>query len=202
MLRKVQSAFLIAAALALMSFATCAAAPALARQTRPVTATGLSTRAEAVNKQQLIFDAVKARAATITTANGYTSNVGQKVNEWQMTPIDVANDPTLLPCICLNDPVEANLGPPPNSNDQSATRLFGIEFEASLLLAETNQTAAKARQARADFIKAIGTDPRFGGLAVRTEPGDSELVMDADGTRISGVRVKFTVKYNRRPWES
>jgi hypothetical protein len=153
------------------------------------------------NKQQTIYDAVKARMATVTTANGYTSNVGQKFNEWQTTPIDFANDATLLPCICLNDPREVNFGAP-SGNENSGQRLFGIEFEAMLMLAEADQTATKARQARADVIKAIGTDHSFGGLLVRTEPGDAELMLDKDGTRVSGVRMKFTCKYNRKPWES
>lgn len=154
------------------------------------------------NRQQDLFNAVKTRLATITTANGYWSNAGQKINEWQMTPVDAANDPTLLPCICLSDTDERNLGPGENVNENSSSRLFGVDFEAALLLAEADQTATNARQAKADLIKAIGKDQTFGNLAKRTEPGDVKLLTNKDGVRISGVLFKFTVKYVRKTWES
>lgn len=136
--------------------------------------------------------------ATITTANGYTSNVGQKVTEWQTTPVEMGE----RPCILLSDPQETNLGPPDGGNKNSAHRTFGIEFEVMLLLAEVNQTAEKARQAEADVINAIGTDQTFGGLLRRAEPGSSELKLDGDGTRISGVRMTFTAEYGRKPWSA
>jgi hypothetical protein len=154
------------------------------------------------NRQQDLFDAVRTRFSSITTANGYSSNVGQKINEWQLTAVDAANDPTLLPCICLSDPVERNLGPGENVNENSSSRLFGLEFEVALLLAESDQSAAKARQAKEDLIKAIGKDQTFGRLAKRTEPGDVQLITNKDGVRISGVLFKFTVKYVRKTWES
>jgi len=151
-----------------------------------------------MSKRQDIVSAVKTRLATITTANSYTSNVGQKVYEWQLTPVDSAN----LPCILVSDPVESNLGPGENSTRASTHRNYGLEFEVSLLLAEADQTAAKARVAIADVIKAIGTDQMWGGLARRTEPVSDELILDGDGAHISGVRMKFTVEYGRKPWES
>ena len=151
-----------------------------------------------MSKRQDIVTAVKTRMATVTTANSYTSNVGQKVFEWQLTPVNSSD----LPCILMSDPVESNLGPPPEANKNSAHRTFGLEFEVSLLLAETDQTATKARVASGDLIRAIGTDQQWGGLARRTEPVSDELMLDAEGVRISGVRMKFTIEYGRKTWES
>lgn len=130
----------------------------------------------------------------VITSGGYTSNVGQKIFEWQLLPVEAAN----LPCILVSDPVENNLGS--EVGKTSAHRFFGLDFEVSLLLAEADGTAAKARQAEADVINAIGTDQTFGGLVKRTEPVSSELVLDNEGTRISGVRMKFTTEYGRKPW--
>ncbi len=159
------------------------------------------------NRQQDIFDAMKAGFATIVSnpAPGnpaYPSNVGQKVNEWQMTPVDANADATQLPCVCLSDPRETNLGPGQNLDERSASRLFGLEFEAALLLAESDQTATKARQAHADVRKMMALNPlkNVSGIK-RIEPGDSELVIDKDSNRISGVLMKFTVKYMRKTWE-
>lgn len=154
------------------------------------------------NRQQDLFTAVKTRLATITTANSYTSNAGQIVNEWQLTPVDFSASPSLLPCICLSDPREVNLGPSANVDKNSSTRLFGLEFEAALLLAETDQTATKARQAKTDLIRAIGVDPTWNGLAKRTEPGEFQIIGNKEGNSISGVLMKFTVEYMRKTWES
>ncbi len=158
------------------------------------------------NFRQTLFDAVKAGFATITTANSYTSNVGQHVNEWQMTPVDAEADPTLLPCTCLSDPDKQNLGPGQNVDENSSSRLFGQDFEAALLLSEADATAAKARQAEADVMKMMAANckliPPFGVAGVkRVEPVSSQLMMNKEGTRISGVLMKFTVKYVRRTWE-
>lgn len=150
-----------------------------------------------MSKRQQIVDAVKARMATITTANGYTSNVGQQVFEWQATSVDASK----LPCILVSDPVETNLGGT-DDNKNSAQRTFGLQFEVSLLLAETNQTAVKARLALEDVIRAIGTDQKWSGLARRTEPVSDELKLDEEGTRISGVQMKFIVEYGRAPWSA
>lgn len=150
-----------------------------------------------MSKRQDIVAAVKARMATIITANGYTSNVGQKIFEWQLKPVEPAD----LPCILLSDPVEENLGAG-EVGKNSSHRTFGLEFEISLLLAEADATAAKARVAIADVIKAIGADQQWNMLARRTEPVSDELILDSEGARISGVRMKFTVEYGRRTWES
>jgi len=159
------------------------------------------------NRQQDLFNAVKAGFATIVSSPApgnpsYSSNVGQKIFEWQLTPIDAENDASLLPCTCLSDPREINEGPGQGVNENSSMRLFGQEFEAALLLAETDQTADKARQAKTDAIAMIGKDPTWGGLAKRTEPGDVQFLSQKEGNRITGVLMKFTVKYVRRTWES
>jgi hypothetical protein len=151
-----------------------------------------------MSKRQDIVTAVMARMATITTGNGYASNVGQKVFEWQLKPVNASD----LPCILVSDPAENNLGPGEGSTRNSGYRSFGLDFEVSLLLAETNATAAKARAAISDVIKAIGTDQMWGQRARRSEPVSDELILDSEGERISGVRMKFTVEYGRRPWES
>jgi len=158
------------------------------------------------NKQQDLFNAVKAGFATLlsspTPGNpAYTSNVGQKINEWQMTAIDAANDSSLLPCVCLSDPREVNLGAP-NGNERSSTRQFAVEFEAALFLAETDQTATAARQAKTDAYAMIGLNQTWGGLADRTEPGEAQFLSQKEGNRITGVLIKFTVKINRKTWKA
>jgi len=147
-----------------------------------------------MSKRQTIFDAVKVRFATATTANAYASNVGQKVFEWQLVPVDLDN----LPCSLLSDPIEEAL----IDNKNTGAFVRQLTIDASLLLAEVNQTAAKARAALADVITAIGTDPRWGGLALRTLPVSEELKLDDEGERISGVRLVFKIEYPREAWEA
>jgi predicted enzyme related to lactoylglutathione lyase len=149
-----------------------------------------------MSRRQQLISAVKTRFLTITTANSYTSNVGQKVFEWQTTPAD----PSMLPCILFHDATETNLGA--DTGKTSDRRTFGLEITASLLLAEADQTATKARVAIGDVIKAIGTDQMWGGLARRTEPVSDELMLDSEGARISGVKMQFVIEYSRKTWES
>jgi len=49
--------------------------------------------------RQQIIDAVRARLATIRIANGYNSEIGANVLEWQTTPIPVES----LPAVCMRD---------------------------------------------------------------------------------------------------
>jgi len=146
-----------------------------------------------MSHRQAFVSAIKTRFATIITANGYTSNIGARQKEWQTTPVDPAD----LPCHCLSDPIERLIE---GESKNSSSRTFGLEIEVNLLLAEADQTAAKARVAEADVMKAIGKDPTWGGLARRTEPVSSELKLDNEGTRVSGVQMTFRIEYGRKAW--
>src|SRR5688500_19999684 len=119
------------------------------------------------NRQALI-DAVKTRAATITIANGYQTNIGSKVKEWQTTALESAD----LPGLVIQDPLESTIVGEDGENSGLYRRELEIIFDA--VLQESAQNAVEARKAIADVIKMIGVDPTWGGLARRTIPRSEE----------------------------
>jgi hypothetical protein len=148
------------------------------------------------NKRQSLFDAVKTRAATITTANGYQTNIGQHVKEWQTTPLEAAD----LPAVCVSDSIENAIVPEAGENAGLYRRELEITFDA--VLAESAQNAQSARKAIEDLINMIAVDPTWGGIARRTIPVSDQVMLDDTGTRIGGARVRVKIIHSRKPWEA
>jgi len=147
-------------------------------------------------KRQSLFDAVLTRAATITIANGYATNIGSHVKEWQTTPLEPAD----LDALCVSDANENTIVGQEGENAGLYRRELEITFDA--VLAENGQNAQTARKAIGDLIKMIGVDPTWGSLARRTLPISDQVMLDDSGTRIGGVRVKVKIIYSRKPWEA
>ena len=53
----------------------------------------------------------------------------------------------------------------------------------------------------ADLQKAIGVDTTWGGLATRTNPISSSLVVDQEDKIIGGATVTFTIDYVTKKWD-
>jgi hypothetical protein len=142
-------------------------------------------------RQQLI-DKVKTRFAGITTAGGYATNIGSHQFEWLMTPLESSD----LPAHIIRDEVEDTTITEKNAGHLSRS----LKITVDLVLAESDATAANARKAIADVIKAVGVDDKWGGLARRTLPVRDEIMADPEGQRVSGARVTFTIDYGRSAW--
>lgn len=150
-------------------------------------------------RRQQIIDAVKARFALISTANGYQTECGMRLTEWHPGPKDASADADQLPGLDLRDAVEkAVVGDRVNRNSGLVERRLRLAVIAELR--EADATAAEARKAQADVERAIGVDQTWGGLAKYSVPVEADIVVDEKGQRVSGARVIFDVVYFRAPW--
>lgn len=135
--------------------------------------------------RQQIVNALETRLKTITVANGYATAIGSKVYPWRKTEIDEAD----LPAICFWD----------QSAEMQRETLKGATshtLSITVALFVTGKTTpAQARDGLNDILKAIWTDPYFGGLAVQYVPKSHELTMEVDGDICGAGQVKFDLQY-------
>lgn len=149
-------------------------------------------------KRQQIVDAVKARFALITTANGYQTDIGLKQTEWNPGPRGADPEAEELPSHDIRDEDET----PEIKDKNSGTYSRSLEIVALGYVRETADGAALTRKALEDMIKAVGVDPTWGGLARRTLPDTDGIAVDSLGQRVGVAHLKFKVEYSRRPWEA
>ena len=148
------------------------------------------------NDRQTLVDRILARFALITPGNGYQTNVGAKVKEWQTTPLDESELTTLL----VRDTI-ASVRPDPNGPN-SSKHTWAQQIIVDAVLQESAQNAVEARKTISDINKAVGVDQTWGGLARRSEQVSEKLMLDKPGGRVAGVQVIFNVITSRKPWEA
>jgi hypothetical protein len=149
-----------------------------------------------MSDRQTLVDRILARFALITTGNGYQTNVGAKVREWQTTPLDENELSTIL----VRDPI-ASVRPDPNGPN-SSKHTWAQQIIVDVVLPESGQNAVEARKAIADINKAVGVDQTWGGLARRSEQVNEKVMLDKPGGRVGGAQVIFNVITSRKPWEA
>lgn len=149
-------------------------------------------------KRQQIVDAVKARFALITTANGYQTDIGLKQTEWNPGPKGADEEADELPGHDIRDEVETT----PVKDKNSGTYDRELEIVVIAELREPGPGATLARKALEDMIKAVGVDATWGGLARRSVPIEDDINVDELGQWIGAARLRFKVEYSRRPWEA
>lgn len=118
-------------------------------------------------KRQQIVNAIKARLAGITTANGYQTDIGLKQTEWNPGPKGADPEADELPGHDIRDEVEAA----EVTNKNSGTFDRALEIVVIAELKEAGPGATLARQALEDLIQAVGIDPTWGGLGAAHAAG-------------------------------
>lgn len=144
------------------------------------------------SKRQQIVDAIEARLKGI--AYGLTlqlpdgpyicQNTIKGVYPWHKAAFNQAQ----LPAIEFWD-ANADTSPGPASQH---------EHELPIILQVSTpgvQPASIARTLMQDIIAAIGSDPKWGGLAYWTDITGHGLMVEKAGDVIAGAQVLFTVKY-------
>ena len=149
-------------------------------------------------KRQRIVDAVKARFALITVANGYQTDIGLKQTEWHPGPKSADAEADELPAHDIRDEVEETI----IENKNAGVYERQLEITTIAEVREPAATAELARKALEDLIKAVGVDPTWGGLARRTLPVSAEITVDDIGQRVGAANLKMRIEYSRKPWEA
>ncbi len=141
--------------------------------------------------RQQIIDAIDERFKLIKVVNGYETNLGNSVYQWKAVSYEGAD----LPLIEYRDiSNESGIGPNPTHDHR-------LTIEAEIVVAAGNTTAAQIRKMIADVKKAIGTDLRWGGLAITTEPISDSMVIEQNEKIIGGVKINFTIIYRTMAWD-
>lgn len=147
-----------------------------------------------MSKRQQLVDALLARLTTITTANGYSCNIGANVGEWV-----IRWERNQLPAATLKDAV---LLTEPPANRRSGTRERQLQCVIELSFDEVDGTPTQARAAIADVLAAVGTDPTFEQKADGTERVSEALVVDDNLTWLSAAQIVLKIIFHTPVWEA
>jgi len=136
--------------------------------------------------RQQIIDAVDTQLQTISVANGYRTELGATVQEWDVTPLDPDSETERLE---YRDEEEGR------ADLTVGEHTMGLVLVVRVLTAGST-SAADIREMIADVAKAMYEDPTFGGLASDTNQ-ESPAVLDKDeaADTASGAEIRFLIEY-------
>jgi len=140
------------------------------------------------SRRQDIIDAINTQFAKIRTANGYKTNIGASVREWQTTPIPV----DVLPAICFRD-----------GDNEIEASAFDKSFNRVILVIEAfgkDVSAATVRTYVEDIYKAVGADETWGGLALETQPLGDTINMETEEEGVGRATVRISILYETTKW--
>ena len=139
-------------------------------------------------KRQQILDAVKARLQTVLIANGYKTDIGAHVTEWDTVPMDQNVETMLL-----------------EYRDEEEDRIDVTVGQQDMVLPVRirNRTAgstalAAMRNILADVALAmISVDPTWGGLANDTnQDGPATLDKGQAADTVAAAEIVFKIEYS------
>ena len=133
--------------------------------------------------RQQVTAAFATRLTTITTANEYNLNLGSNVNEWRVNPLGQDELPGIV-WRDTDDVVEAT----------TQQDVHTLTIEVDIFVAGTT-APTQMRQAIADVVAAIGTDPTFGGLAVDARVVSEKIESDQEERRVVGITLTCVVEF-------
>jgi hypothetical protein len=148
--------------------------------------------------RQKIIDAVAARFASITTGNGYETNIGSKVYVWrnlEASPLD-AND---LPAINIRDPKCET------QQQTSGVHTHMLHIEAVVMASKSTTESKTVRKMIADVTKAVGVDRQWTvssvKLAFDTDPVKDETTIEQHGDITGAAKISFIIKFRTRSFD-
>lgn len=135
--------------------------------------------------RQQIIDAVETRLKTITTANGYATQIGSKVYVWRKSPL--AN--TELPAVLVQD-MAAQV-------DEEIIGQFTHRLAVRCAVFTSSATSpAQARAALNDLVTALFTDPFWSGLAEGgTTVASHDIMVEHDNNLVCAASVDIDIVY-------
>ncbi len=138
--------------------------------------------AESIRQQ--IMSALKTRMQTITTGNGYVTNIGSNVFEWRTTDFQVSE----LPAMDIRDTGE-------EVEVRGGNHIYTLTVEIESKVSGAT-SGADMRDIMADIIKAIGTDTGFSNLVQDTKPVQNESTgLGQNDKKIGSILMTFEMRY-------
>jgi len=139
--------------------------------------------------RQGILDAVRTRLGRIRKANGYRTDIGANVLEWQTAPVPSAD----LPAISFRDAENEIAEWTMRERDNRVAvviEAFGRDVPPSTV-----------RQYVEDIYAAIAVDETWGGLALVTEPVSDEIEFRTAEEGVGRATVRILIEYQTAKWE-
>ena len=146
-------------------------------------------------KRQQIIDALDTRLKTILTTGGYLTNAGAHVYPWLPETAQIADVIALV----YRDPDENNSAATEGSLGYHR-HVLTIEIE--IRCAAGSVTVETARKVLADIETAIGTDPKWTALAIRTDPGSNRIETAQNSNIVSRAVMNFAITYQTKAWNA
>jgi hypothetical protein len=141
------------------------------------------------SKRQTLVTAIVARLQAITVANGYRTNGGANVYEWDRRPWNELK----VPGFGVRD-VE-RLEEPKLSNVLEHALNLEIDCVAAGASGHTI-----VRDMLADVEQAVGTDPTFGGVALTSLQVGDRMGRDTADTSVMEATMRINVRYRTAYW--
>lgn len=140
--------------------------------------------------RQTLVSAIKTRMQTITTANGYETNIGNAVWNWKTGIWTIAE-------------FEAGGIDIRDGKERIETSSTGLTREDHhltvdfvIMVGTGATTGVTVRKAIADVYKAIGTDRKWGLTFVQTTwPVEVDMLVDQDEKIVGGAQIEIEVIY-------
>jgi len=147
-------------------------------------------------RQQLV-DAIEARLGSIAPGVAFQLPGGSYVCQGTIKGVypwrKAAFSQTEVPAIKLDD-ADAKTSPGPSTMHEHK-----LQVDLELYVAGKTSTSA-VRSLMADVIAAVGSDPRWGGLAYWTDIDGHTVDVEQAGDVISAALVNLTVTYRTPLW--
>jgi hypothetical protein len=136
-------------------------------------------------KRQAIIDTIVDRMEGIKISNGFETNLGNKVEDWQ-----VNWDESDLPALSVCDLTEET------DDSQFGEHVYLHRLPVQLRIFTASDTRAPdVRLMIADVLQALRDDLKFGGLALATELKRSGFILPNDAFQIAGAAVEIEIEY-------
>lgn len=133
--------------------------------------------------RQKFVDAAIARMQLILVANGYQTDLGQNVADWR-TNWEQEELPGVGVFDLTNEAEKDHFGAKRQTNKlRMQFRIFGAKDPAEF------------RVMIADVIKAIKVDPRWGGLAVESHPGNDGFILPNESFEVAGAAIEIMIEF-------
>lgn len=137
----------------------------------------------ATSVRESIVASIITRLQTITTINGYETNLGSNVFDWKVIDVQESD----LPCVTVKDTSE-------DVEVRGRNHLCRLQIELEAKAAGVDKSIP--RKVLADVQKAIGVDPNFDNQVTSTEPVENEtLDFEQQNKVFSSIIMKFVVNY-------
>lgn len=139
-------------------------------------------------KRKDILTAVAARLATVLIANGYRTDIGAHVTEWDTVPMDQAVETLLLE---YRDEEEDRIDVTVGQQDMILPFMIRIRTAGSTALATMRDILADVA------LCMIAVDPTWGALANDTnQDGPATLVKGQAADTAAAAEVRFKIEYS------